>query len=154
MGRADPAKVRAVERRRDALALRRSGATYQQIGERLGVAVSTAHTAVQNALAGVADESDGAARELRALELERLDELQRSVWPEATRGGLAAIDRALKIMERRARLLGLDAPARQSLETGHDVPAIQVYIPDNGRGPVADNGYVDPPGALDGETVP
>jgi len=43
------------------------------------------------------------------LELERLDELYFAVHGNATSGHLGAIDRALKIMERRAKLLGLDS---------------------------------------------
>src|SRR5262249_27674484 len=50
------------------------------------------------------------ADELRKLELERLDTLSRALWPTATTDppNLKAIDRLLKIMDRRAKLLGLD----------------------------------------------
>lgn len=47
--------------------------------------------------------------ELRKLELLRLDELQEVAWRFAMAGQLTGIDRVLKIMERRAKLLGLDA---------------------------------------------
>jgi len=42
------------------------------------------------------------------LELERLDAMQAAIWDDAMNGHLGAIDRVLKIMERRAKLLGLD----------------------------------------------
>jgi hypothetical protein len=48
------------------------------------------------------------AKELRDLEAARLDRLQEQPWLQAVQGNLAAIDRCLRIMERRAKLLGLD----------------------------------------------
>ena len=59
------------------------------------------------------------AEELRTLELERLDSLYATVTAIIETGSpkdvLNAIDRALRIMERRSKLLGLDAPVRQDL---------------------------------------
>jgi hypothetical protein len=52
----------------------------------------------------------------RRHEAERLDELESAIWPNAMAGNLDAIDRCLAIMERRARLLGLDAPTRFTIE--------------------------------------
>jgi len=48
---------------------------------------------------------------------------------------LAAIDKLMKIMERRARLLGLDAPAKTAFTdpSGENAANIQIYLPDNGR---------------------
>lgn len=49
---------------------------------------------------------------------------------------LAAMDRLLKIGERRARLLGLDAPTKTALTdpTGEKpMEIVQVYLPSNGR---------------------
>ena len=49
---------------------------------------------------------------------------------------LAAMDRLLKIGERRARLLGLDAPTKTALtDPSGDKPMelVQVYLPSNGR---------------------
>ncbi len=53
-----------------------------------------------------------AIAELRRLEAERLDALLAACWAAATRGNLSAVDAVLRVMARRARLLGLDAPAR------------------------------------------
>jgi hypothetical protein len=50
------------------------------------------------------------AEELRSMELERLRSLQVSLWSRAKEGDLGAVDRILKIMERRAKLTGLDSP--------------------------------------------
>ncbi|MFW6344772.1 MAG: hypothetical protein ACOC0M_00350, partial [Halomonas sp.] len=45
-------------------------------------------------------------------ELDRLDRLLLGLWPKATAGSVAHVDRAIKVMERRAKLTGLDAPTK------------------------------------------
>ena len=59
------------------------------------------------------------AEGLRTLELERLDTLYAKVViiieTGSTNEVLNGIDRALRIMERRSKLLGLDAPMKQDL---------------------------------------
>ena len=47
-----------------------------------------------------------------AEELARLSAAEEAIWPKIIAGDLLAIDRLLRIMERRAKLLGLDAPKR------------------------------------------
>lgn len=99
---------------RDAAAsrLRAEGRAYREIAERLGFAdPSGARRAVERGLDAIRAEG---AEALRELELHRLDQLHQRAWSELTRDDedsqpLQAIDRLLKIQERRARLLGLDA---------------------------------------------
>ena len=104
--------VIAAERRARALELRKSGATFEEIGAEIGISAQAAHKVVWRALTDMNTLAEGEAAELRGLELARLDALLAAVWTEATSGNLPAVDRALKIGERRARLLGLDAPAK------------------------------------------
>jgi hypothetical protein len=125
--------------RRDAEAcrLRAQNLTYREIAAELGVDVHTAYDAVQR---GLRDTLQEPADDVRRLELERLDELaqkarevmngthyviaQGSVVRLTRRGSpleddgpvLQAIDRLLRIQERRARLLGLDSPQRVSID--------------------------------------
>jgi hypothetical protein len=54
------------------------------------------------------------------LELQRLDVLHKTLWKQAKGGDLKAIDRLLKIAERRAALLGLDIKR-------HEVKVDQTY---------------------------
>jgi hypothetical protein len=56
-------------------------------------------------------------QQLRVLESQRLDALLEAVWPQAAQGHLPAVDRAVRILERRARLLGLDAPQQSEVLT-------------------------------------
>lgn len=48
-------------------------------------------------------------REVRKLEMDRLDALQEAAWMQAVRGDLKAIDTALKVITTRAKLFELDA---------------------------------------------
>ena len=63
--------------------------------------------------------------EARRLELMRLDELQFSLWDRAINGDLPAANCVLKIMDRRAKLLGLDKPDKVEVNkwdfTGEDI---------------------------------
>jgi len=98
----------ALERQRQALELRKAGTGYAAIAEQLGYAShSGAIKAVQTAMRRTLQEPADA---LRALEAARLDDLLRGVWVAARGGDVAKIDRVLRIMQRRAALLGLDAP--------------------------------------------
>ena len=87
-----------------------AGATYQAIAEQLGYAnAKGAHKAVASAMKLTLCEP---AEELRELEVARLDAMLLALWRRVQSGDEKAIDRALKIAERRAKLLGLDAPQR------------------------------------------
>jgi hypothetical protein len=109
-----------------ALELRKAGASYDQIAAQLGYAQkSGAHHAVKRALSSVLKRRDETAEEMRELELERLDTIQLGIWAQARQGNFQAIDRILRVMERRAAMLGLDAPRRQEL-TGADGGPIEV----------------------------
>ena len=105
-----PAKVRAAAREEQCLKLRLAGLTHRAIAAQLSIAPSTAYKRVRHALDGVNQRTTQEAESLRALELARLDELQCALWEQALAGELKAVDRVLKVMERRAKLLGLDAP--------------------------------------------
>jgi hypothetical protein len=124
--------IETAKRDAESARLRAEGKTYDQIAEALGFSDrSLARRSVERALAAAVREP---ADELRQLELIRLDAL----WVEAVKvmttehitvnngrvievdgiplkddaPTLQAIDRLLKIMERRAKLVGLDSAAK------------------------------------------
>ena len=103
-------RVAEADRQRLAVEARRAGAAYDDIARQLGYRdKSGAYRAVR---AGLAKALREPADDLRALELARLDRLQLAHWQKAAAGDAAATHTVLKIMERRAKLLGLDAPIR------------------------------------------
>lgn len=57
--------------------------------------------------------------EYKAVQEARLERIFVPVWRKALSGDLTAVDRAIRILERQARLHGLDAPARTELTGAH-----------------------------------
>lgn len=101
--------IERAERRSRAVDLRREGLTLREVANELGVSVYTAWNDIQTAVRDIPKEE---ADLLRQQEADRLDALQHAIWEKAIAGDLHAIDRVLKIIERRCRLMGLDSPAR------------------------------------------
>jgi len=108
--------VRTAKLEAECLRLRLDGLTHREIAAQLGVAPSTAFKRVAHALSEVNARNAEQAEDLRALELLRLDELQNAIWERAIDGDDKAMGRVLAIMDRRAKLLGLDAPAKGEVE--------------------------------------
>lgn len=100
----------AAARALQALELRKAGATYEAIARQCGYSgKGAAYNAVQRELQRTMQEP---ADDVRQLELLRLDDLYRAMIPKALRGDKDStwyVDRCLNIMDRRAKLLGLDA---------------------------------------------
>jgi hypothetical protein len=126
--RTSAARVQAQENRRKAVELRRAGLSFRQIAKELGMSKSGCYKAVQRALTDIQKELDDSATLLCAQESDRLDTLQVNVWSQALKGDVKAIDRVLRIMERRARLLGLDKPQKVAPTTPDGE---QPYSPDS-----------------------
>lgn len=101
-------RLTAAAKQAKALELRTQGKTLDYIARTVGYAsTSGAYKAIISGLQRTLQEP---ADELRKLELERLDIMQEAIWWAASHGQPQAVDRALRIMERRAKYMGLDAP--------------------------------------------
>lgn len=108
--------LNALDNQLKALELRKAGVSYQRIAETLGYKdASGAWRAVKSALKKTLQEP---ADELRTLEIERLDAMLSAIWASVKQGQYGAIDRAIKIMERKAKLLGMDAPVKADVTSG------------------------------------
>lgn len=111
---AAPRVVDIVHKRAAAVALRREGHTYEKIGQKVGISKQTAHAMVVAALEERRRELNESVDDVRDMEIVRLDKMTAFLFkrlddpknqdPERT------VTALLKIMERRANLLGLDAP--------------------------------------------
>ena len=103
--------------------LRIQGFTFDQIATEVGFngpsGAWQAYERIKNAM--IFESVD----EARKLELMRLDELQFSLWDRAINGDLSAANCVLKVMDRRAKLLGLDKPEKVEVNkwdfTGEDI---------------------------------
>jgi len=107
--------VTAEEKRRQALDLRRMGCTYQEIADQVGVSRGYACKLVTQALTRIQHETNEIAENVRTLELTRLDNLFRHAYQAVLEGEISAIDKCVRIMDRRAKLLGLDAPNKTEI---------------------------------------
>lgn len=102
-----------IDREVRALDLRRAGLSYQQIAKEVGwAAESSAFRAVKRALERSLKEP---AEAVRQFESERLDDWLLKLMPAIERGEPRSIEVALKISERRSKLLGLDMPSRSEV---------------------------------------
>ncbi len=120
-------RLEAVEKQRRALEMRKRGTSFDVIASELGYSSrSGAYKAVMSAIEKMLREP---AEEVRTLELERLDELLAGLWMKAVKGDAAALDRVLRIMERRSKYLGLDAPKESNVNLGGEVKVTGVPRP-------------------------
>lgn len=104
MGRKTPLHE-TIEKERKVLEMRLLHATWNQIAEAAGYASpGAAYNAYRRALTRTLQEP---ADEIRDQERERLDRLAQVYLPQALRGDLEAAKYLLKLMDNRAKLLGL-----------------------------------------------
>lgn len=113
-------KVEAAERQAQAMQLKLAGATYEEIATALGY--SSKQAAWRSVQRAREDMLRDPAEELVKQEADRLDRLQRALWTDAIKGNQGAVDRVLRVMERRAKLLGLDAPLKQEVTGANGEP--------------------------------
>ena len=101
--------IKARERDLECLQLRLRGDTFDKIATQMGLpgGRGQAYRIFSRAMQRTNRE---APRELRQLEDQRLDALWRIMWPKAQTGSCRSVDRCLAIMDRRAKLLGLNLP--------------------------------------------
>lgn len=97
------------EQARRALAMRKMGRSWWDISETLGISENQASQLVSVAInEAAALVNEGMKRSLLAMEVERLDDLQAAIWSDAIGGDLKAVETTLKIIQARAKVLGLD----------------------------------------------
>jgi DNA-binding CsgD family transcriptional regulator len=102
----------ALHRVRRALELRLAGASYYKIGDELGISESSARGLVSRAMARTTRHHERDVEKLRSVELMRLESMLHSLQFDVDHGSLEAIALAMKLSERRSKLLGLDAPVK------------------------------------------
>lgn len=112
-----------------ALQLRLEGLSYLQIAQKLQMTEVGAYSMIIRVLTKYEDDIKEKIPAARVIELKRCDELLKYVWPKVKKGDPKAIQAALKVAERRAKLSGLDMPTELLHKgTGEgDAIAIEVF---------------------------
>jgi len=108
------------EKERQVVQYRQTGATFDAIAKKLGYAdESGARLAFKRAMERMRDDALNA--EMRELHRQRLEVALQAIWPDVVKGDLEAIKVMLKILERDAKLYGIDAPVKTEVEvTSYD----------------------------------
>ena len=118
-------RVRSVAARmrgQQAIKLRMAGATLDDIAKQLDFkSAAGAYKSVMRELKATAQDMGEGIEAVRQLELKRLDQMQFPLWPAVLAGDVQATTTALRIQERRASLLGLDAPKQIEARVRVDV---------------------------------
>lgn len=106
--------LKATIRQAKALELRLQRKSLQTIADTLGFADrSGALKAIQKAIADLGAAEN--AEELRQQSLLMLDKLQAACWDEAMEGDPKAINTAVRLIEARAKLAGIEPPTRHEV---------------------------------------
>lgn len=109
---------------------RRGGYTWDEIAQKTGYAdASGAYLAYKRAIKRTMQQP---ADEIRQQEIDRVDRLQLAIWGKAMQGDIRAVLAIAKLMERRAKLLGLDKPIeiKQEVTTWDGSDAIDRAVRD------------------------
>jgi hypothetical protein len=126
-------------RRSEVIELRESGATWAEIADAIenrhgaealpnGWDRRYAYKDFHRVLGKVQDEVKDRARSVRELEMKRLNRMQRGLWEEATSGDTDAARTVLRLMKRRAKLLGLDEPDELDVTEGFDSDFLETLL--------------------------
>lgn len=107
---------------KDAFELRTRAIPYHEIATLLGVSESEARNAVKKRLHFLEQDEMTETSLARRLQLEQIDVMMRGIWEDATQHDrdrgvtFSAIDRMVKLMDMKSKLLGLNAPQRVDIE--------------------------------------
>lgn len=127
----DTKLLQTAQRRSDVIRLREAGATWEDVARAIerqygadrlpaGWDRRYAYKDFMRELEKLREDIKEGVEEIREMETRRLERMQRSIWQKSINADGAttwkqqreAIDRMLRIMQRRAQLLGLDMPQR------------------------------------------
>ena len=112
-------RILSQQKRRQALELRKAGATYRQIADTVGYHdAPAAHKAVMKAFGEVIQEP---VNDLKTIQIERLNHMLVVLWPKVQGGDERAIGTALMVMNKIDSLMGTDAAQRVEVKSENAV---------------------------------
>ena len=119
-----PASAARLVHQTQALQLRVHGHTLRQIAKALECSLTQAHRLVTAAMAAERASISETKADYVELELSRLDKYLAVLAKKIEGGDVKAVDTALRVADRRAKLLGLDAPTKVAPTdaAGNDLP--------------------------------
>lgn len=106
-----------VRLKREVLNLRKRALPYEVIADLLGIDPEEAKELGKQAIRGLAGDEMADIELAKRLQLEQLDEMIAGIYPKATGGMFEAIDRVVKLLDAKAKILGLNAPTRIDIDS-------------------------------------
>lgn len=107
----------SIEKRRDVVAANLlAGLNYRDIASGLGVSIGTVSNDVKVLMKRWREEQVNQIDDLVTVDLRRLDAAINAIWNDVKEGNLPAVDRLIRILERRSRMLGYDEPEKVELD--------------------------------------
>lgn len=123
VGRGAPKNsLERAERTRKAYELHLAGWTLHEIGAELGVSYNTVHKDIKY---WISQTVMPLAEDVKKQQLDRLELLWREAFKKAQKGDVPAMNAALKVLERQAKLLGLDVTKVEFSEV-HDPREVEL----------------------------
>jgi hypothetical protein len=112
--RTSPKAIERAELRKKALELRKAARPVREIAVKIGRSKSETQRLIDEALRDVGPDHETKVR-VRTLQLERIDTMVLGLWMRAKKGDEKAVTAVLKLEERRAKIVGSDAPTESKL---------------------------------------
>lgn len=109
--------LQRADRRAECMRLRNRGMTYTAIGEKLGISVDTVSRDIQRGLKAILREP---AEDMVATQRSIVRDIRAAMYPYMLAGDEKAADRILKSLDHEAKLFGLYAPERVSINGGNE----------------------------------
>lgn len=115
MSKLKAAEVERAIRDRRIVQDRRAGLDFDTIAEKYELAPQTVSRIINDRLSQTIRLRDAEVDLLRQQELERLDAVQAAAWTAASEGHIDSLKIVMNAIDRRCKLLGLDAPQQMEI---------------------------------------
>lgn len=119
-----PEKIKRSELINCILQLKKAGWTMRQMSLALKLPQKQIKKILFASLRRIGRQLAEHSEELFSLEMERLEEMHRALYSRAMTGDVRAMDQLVRIADRRAKLLGLDAPLKIQQQTDITIQAL------------------------------
>jgi len=130
---ASKAKKNAIEgRRRQVAALIVAAITQRKMAETLKVSLGTVNKDIAALMKEWREQRVDDIEQAKLVDLQRIDAMIRAVWPRATSVGspsLEAMDRLMKLIEMRMRILGYDSTPQLATIQVAPITIVEVLAP-------------------------
>lgn len=140
-------KLMKALRNRKIIQARKEGKSYEEISEEFGLSKSACAYIIQRFLGELHERTLETAEEIRTIDGLRLDALQHSLWEKAMKGQEGAINTCLKILERRAKLFGMDMDKNGIMINNNNGPITRIVV-EKVKSPIQDDSNT-----IDGEVM-